>query len=470
MNVGSKRIFYFILLIILFSLNAKLFAQVKCEDKFDLMNEACIRSQEKKLAQKKYPLSELEQGDVFFYYTSGGHFGKFIIDAAFEDNQKCLVYISSQTYVDNKVTSPPDKLLEIAPSFGEWAGASINLDTARDYKSDLSLTRDQAQNKCFLDSDHGYFYKYTRIEDHLVGGSELLYYAALALIFLAVYIVATAVFEEEDRFKASEKLEDAEQDKKSFDNDGFVLKYSRPFFKRYFSGIVQNMKNKKKIRDRYKRKLASAGLSKKMTPEDFYAFKLFLIIGFPIVFLAARTFLEEDWPLTLTPIWAVVGFYYPDIWLNGVIAKRKEQLIMGMPFIVDMLALSVEAGLDFVAAMNKVIEKAPASPLVEEFETMIKEIKIGSSRAEGLRQLAWRADVLSISSFTATLIAADSVGASIGPILKQLSTELRQKRSSDAEKKGATAATKILFPMMIFIMPAVFLIIAAPIALQFLNG
>jgi tight adherence protein C len=101
---------------------------------------------------------------------------------------------------------------------------------------------------------------------------------------------------------------------------------------------------------------------------------------------------------------------------------------------------------------------------------MIKEIKIGSSRGEGLRQLAWRVDVLAISSFTATLIAADSVGASIAPILKQLSIELRQKRSADAEKKGATAATKILFPMMLFIIPSVFIVIAAPIALQFIGG
>ncbi len=156
--------------------------------------------------------------------------------------------------------------------------------------------------------------------------------------------------------------------------------------------------------------------------------------------------------------------------MMGRIEKRREDMMRGMPFIVDMLALSVEAGLDFMAAIQKVIEKAPRSPLVEEFETMIKETKIGSSRAEGLRQMAWRIDVLPINSFCATLIAADSVGASIAPILKQLSIEMRQKRSSEAEKKGATAATKILFPMIIFIMPAVFIAIAGPMLIKFITG
>ena len=143
---------------------------------------------------------------------------------------------------------------------------------------------------------------------------------------------------------------------------------------------------------------------------------------------------------------------------------------MNMPFCVDMLALSVEAGLDFVAAMQKVNEKAEPNPLTEEFEIVIKEIRIGASRAEALRNLAWRVDLIQISSFSATLVAADSVGASIGPILKALSLEIRQKRSAEIEKAGATAATKILFPMMFLIVPAVMLIVAAPLLLEWVGG
>jgi tight adherence protein C len=120
--------------------------------------------------------------------------------------------------------------------------------------------------------------------------------------------------------------------------------------------------------------------------------------------------------------------------------------------------------------MTKVVEKARPGPLTEEFEIMIKEIKVGASRAEALRNMAWRIDLIPISSFCATLIAADSVGASIGPILKALSEEIRQKKSAEVEKEGATAATKILFPMMAFIIPAVFLMVAAPIIVEFVAG
>jgi tight adherence protein C len=301
-------------------------------------------------------------------------------------------------------------------------------------------------------------------------GATLLYYTALLLIGLAVFLIAKTIFQDEDQFQAQEKLDDNKSQNEDIAKHGIILRYSRPFFKRYFSPIVSGMKNKKKFKDQYRRKLAAAGLTNVLSPEDFFAFKLFLIIGFPILFLAVRVFLEETWPLQLIPLIALVGFFYPDFWIKGKIDQRRLDVIRAMPFCVDMLALSVEAGLDFVAAMAKVIEKAKTNPLTEEFEILIKEIKIGASRAEALRNLAWRIDLIQISSFSATLIAADSVGASIGPILKALAGEIRQKKSSEVEKAGATAATKILFPMLFLIVPSVLMIVFAPIVMEALNG
>ena len=299
--------------------------------------------------------------------------------------------------------------------------------------------------------------------------SGLLYYASLILIGLAVFLIAKTIFQDEDQIQAQEKIEDTKE-ADEIAKHGAILRYSRPFFKRYFSPIVSGMKNKKRFKEKYRRTLAAAGLTNILTPEDFFAFKLFLIIGFPIIFISLKAFLGTDWPLSLIPVVAIVGFAYPDLWISGKIQQRQKQIIMSMPFCVDMLALSVEAGLDFVAAMAKVIEKAKANALTEEFENVIREIKIGASRAEALRNLAWRVDLIQISSFAATLIAADSVGASIGPILKSLAVEIRQKKSAEVEKAGATAATKILFPMMFLIIPSVLLIVFAPIVLELVNG
>ncbi|MCF8059145.1 MAG: type II secretion system F family protein [Bacteriovoracaceae bacterium] len=295
----------------------------------------------------------------------------------------------------------------------------------------------------------------------------MLMYASLALVGLSIFLVTNLMFQEEDEYKAQEKLDSgAGSDKESLAQHGIVLRYSRPFFRRYVTPIVAGFKNKKKIREKYKRNLASAGLTDILTPEDFFSFKLFLIVGFPIVFLGLRTFLEETWPLNYIVIISIFGYFYPDIWIKGKIQNRQSEVMRNMPFAVDMLALSVEAGLDFIAAMSKVNEKAKPSALTKEFEILMKEIKIGASRAEALRNMAWRVDLITVSSFCATLIAADSVGASIGPILKALSLEIRQKRSSEVEKAGATAATKILFPMLFLIVPAVFIIVGAPLALE----
>lgn len=402
----------------------------------------------------------------YFFKTGAGHLGKMVIKNATVTPLKCSMYVEVTTYQGRDVINKSITFVTKNVS-NAW-----NVDRASfDNKpgSDFSLSREYGL--CVFKSINGVIApigELKEVEDQ--NGSEILVYAALFLIGLAVFLVARTVFQDEDRFKAQERLEDAEQEEKEAAPNDIVLKYSRPFFKRYFSPIVAGMKNKRKIREKYKRPLASSGMNKFLTPEDFYAFKLFLIIGFPIVYLGLRSFLEEDWPLAYTPLVSVFGFFYPDIWIKGKKEQRQKDILENMPFVVDMLALSVEAGLDFIAAMQKVIEKAPHSALVEEFETLIKETKIGSSRADGLRQLSWRVDILPVSSFCATLIAADSVGANIGPILKTLANELREKRSAMVEQKGAQASTKILIPMIFLVLPAVLLIIAAPIGLQLING
>ena len=282
---------------------------------------------------------------------------------------------------------------------------------------------------------------------------------------LSAFLVTKTFFQDEERFKASEKLEEQEVPEKSKNRD-LILRYSRPFFKRYVSPIVASMKVRRRLRDRYRRPLASAGLTDILTAEDFFSFKLFLILGFPVAFLAIRIFMEEDWPLSLIPVIALVGFVYPDIWIKGKATQRQKEVIRAFPFCVDMLALSVEAGLDFVAAMNKVMVKAKPSALTDEFNILMKEIKIGSSRSEALHNLAWRIDLIPMSSFCATLIAADSVGASIGPILKALALEIRQKKSAEIEKEGSTAATKIIFPTLLIIFPAVLIIVVVPLVIS----
>jgi tight adherence protein C len=135
---------------------------------------------------------------------------------------------------------------------------------------------------------------------------------------------------------------------------------------------------------------------------------------------------------------------------------------------VDLLALSTEAGLDFLGAIGKVVEKARPSPLVEEFAQLLKEIKVGASRQDALREMAARIDMTAINSFVAILISADQMGASIGKILRQQSEQIRSERMLRAEKAGAAAAQKVLLPVALFILPAVILMIMGPFGLSFI--
>ena len=142
-----------------------------------------------------------------------------------------------------------------------------------------------------------------------------------------------------------------------------------------------------------------------------------------------------------------------------------------LPFFIDLLSLSTEAGLDFINAIQKITEKADKnSILAEEFHTVLTEITLGSSRKDALANLSTRLRSSEIQSFVTMLKDADETGASIAGTLKAKSEQIRYQRFNKAEEEGAKASQKILIPMMIFIVPAVMITVFAPIALQFYYG
>jgi tight adherence protein C len=443
-------------------------AQNTCPDDFARIDSTCIQNTNRNYGDALIPLSAELKDNIYFYKTPAGEFGKLRVIGVNITKLECNIFLEAVTYTQSG-SYIPNSSITISASRSNFLKSRIFLD--RQGLSALELDRPKDKKGCVLALSKGSQLAYFMKAPPAVKREEynLLFYSPLILVFIAIFIIVRVFMEEQDKFKTQEALEEAESAKAAKPLPLFI-KVTKPFYKRYFLPLVQGSKNKQGMRTKYRQKLANAGLIKEMTPEEFMALKIFMILGGPVVFLTIRWFMEESWPLSITPVMGVVGFFYPNIWLDGIIKKRGEEVLRAMPFIVDMLALSVEAGLDFMAAIQRVIEKAPSSPLVEEFETLIRETKIGSSRAEGLRQLGWRVNIIEINSFCATLIAADSVGASIAPILKQLSNELRIKRSSRAEQQGATAATKILIPMIFFILPAVLVAIFAPMVLKMMAG
>lgn len=462
------------------------YAQTSCSPDYNRITIGCIQSTNLKYSGKSMTIHGEMVNNIYFYKTPSGSVGKLKVIGATVNGGECTLLIDAVTFSSDK-SFIPNSSISISVANNHWLKNRIFLD--RDGLSAMELSRtnnrklydkgeltpaeqEQAERSdvCQLTLTKGAEIAFYKQEGPKAREENLLLlYTPLALVFIAIFLVVRVFMEEQEKFKTSEALEEAENTVKAKPLP-FIMKITKPFYKRYFLPMVQGFKNKQALKNKYRQKLANAGLLKEMTPEEFQALKIFMILGGPFVFLTVRWILEETWSLKITPLMGVVGYFYPNMWLNGTIANRGQEILRAMPFIVDMLALSVEAGLDFMAAIARVIEKAPPSPLVEEFETLIKETKIGSSRAEGLRQMGWRINIIEINSFCATLIAADSVGASIAPILKQLSGELRVKRSSRAEQQGATAATKILIPMIFFILPAVLVAIFAPMVLKMMSG
>lgn len=290
--------------------------------------------------------------------------------------------------------------------------------------------------------------------------------AGYVMVFLAAFIVARMIMAEQESRAAQENLAELRDRKAS----NPLVKFTRPFFTQYVVPMIRGKAFWDKRRKYYKRKVIAAGLKDELTPDEFISFKFFLILFFPLVMgmLKAGDFLDVSVMVVLGS--GIAGWFYPDFWVKGRIERRQSQVLLSLPFIVDLLALSTEAGLDFVGAIGKVVEKAAPSPLVEELGQLLKEIKVGSSRQEALREMAARLDMPQVNSFVAILISAEQMGASIGKILRQQSDQVRSERMIRAEKAGAAAAQKVLLPMMLFILPAVFIMIGAPFLLGFIYG
>lgn len=466
---------YVILIMIVNLFMSSVFASSSvCSNNFDKIDIDCVEELEEKFQASSYSLNKLEIGQVIFYQTSEKILGKLKIIGRETSAGECSLYLESETYSKPK-SYKTNTSVTINNRIGLWSNREINLDHSVG-KNDFVLKRnrdDKGKEDCRLEvlgTATATLYEVMNDSPDITG-NPLIYWAALILIGAAFFLAAFNYLREEEKYNADEKFSDQtdENAQKGIHNQGLVVKYTKPIIKRYFVDTIGRMKGIEKVKEKYKRPLANAGLLRTMNAVEFYSLKFLLVLAFPVLYLVLRWLLEFDLPADYAIFAGVFGYFYPELWMRSRTQKRREEMFLAMPFIVDLLALSIEAGLDFVAAISRVIEKAPPSALTDEFQIFIKEIKIGSSRGEALRQLSWRVDEISVNSFCATLIAADSVGASVGPVLKSISKELRNKRSALVEKKAAQAASKIMVPMILIILPAIGIVVFTPPLLEMMQ-
>jgi tight adherence protein C len=165
---------------------------------------------------------------------------------------------------------------------------------------------------------------------------------------------------------------------------------------------------------------------------------------------------------------AAVGLILPETWLNGKVAKRRADIQSALPDVLDLLCISVEAGLGFDAAIQKVAEKFKG-PIGEEFQEYIKEVKLGRSRVEALRGLSRRTDLDDLRSFVASLVQAEQLGISLANILRLQSEQMRYRRRQRAQEQAMKVPIKMLFPLAFFILPTIFIVLFAPVGIHLME-
>lgn len=220
--------------------------------------------------------------------------------------------------------------------------------------------------------------------------------------------------------------------------------------------------------DKMRRSLIKAGEPETYKPEDIMALQE---IGLGVGLLFGLVLMNAlDFNLAWSLVVALIGLFYPLIWVNDQVSKRHLQISRALPFNLDLLTLSVEAGLDFTAALAKVVEKGKQGPLREELALVLKQLKMGKTREEALKGMIARVDLPALSQFVTALIQADKMGTSLGKVLRIQSTQLRIERTQRAEKLANEAPVKMLFPLIACIFPTVFMVLFGPIVFAFMYG
>lgn len=213
--------------------------------------------------------------------------------------------------------------------------------------------------------------------------------------------------------------------------------------------------------------LRKAGFGDSVTANHIFALKLITAIASP--FVLRLVIASVNWPPFFLAT-MIAGFLLPDKLINDIKKARWRQILRTMPGAVDVLSLSVEAGLDFQVAMQRFVERGTPGALRDEFSTILNDMRLGKTRAEAIRDLGRRVSLPEVGSFVSVLVQADQLGVPIGEVLRSQAQVMRVARFQRAEQEGARASQKLLVPLVFFIFPAVLIVILGPVVLHFIAG
>lgn len=220
-----------------------------------------------------------------------------------------------------------------------------------------------------------------------------------------------------------------------------------------------------------KKRIEMAGNPMQMNPAFFLMLRFVFAIFFGGALFAIFAISGRNWlqGLGLAALFMLIGYLFPNLWLSGRISARQKAVFRAMPDALDLLTISVEAGLGFDAAMAKVHEKWD-NDLSLEFGRVIQEIRLGKLRRDSLRDMAERLGVAEMTSFVAAVIQSEQLGVSMAKVLRIQSDQMRVRRRQMAEEEAHRAPIKMVFPIALLIFPSILIILLGPAALLLLRS
>ncbi len=226
----------------------------------------------------------------------------------------------------------------------------------------------------------------------------------------------------------------------------------------HYAGFLLSMRYRLATQAR----LRKAGVDYMLSPEQFFAGKVTAgIVGGAATWLVCNMlgYTASAGIVGVILMLGILSSSYPDIWLREVSLKRERQIFKSLPFYLDVIVLSVEAGTNLTGAFTQAVQRAPDGPLRSEFSRMLRDVRAGKSRADALRAMADRIQLECITSFVSSVVQAERMGASMGQVLRAQSDQRRTERFLRAEKQAMEAPVKLLGPLIMFIFPTTFMVI-----------
>ncbi|MFC2028523.1 type II secretion system F family protein [Chloroflexota bacterium] len=296
----------------------------------------------------------------------------------------------------------------------------------------------------------------------------LIVIGVVVVLFFVLVIVATRQSEESEEDALTARL--AEISSEGTPESLEQVELSLPFYNRVIIPILKNLGNisarftPQHALDTTAKKIELAGNPGNIGASSFLAMR-FVSAGFFGVMLFVIFLGSSTWPvsreLIVTIIFIVLGFFFPQLWLQSKIERRQKEIRKGLPDALDLLTICVEAGLGFDAAMSKVGDKWE-NEISLSFARALREIQLGKARREALKIMADRVDLPEMTSFVAAIIQSEALGVSMARVLRIQSDQMRIKRKQRAEEQAEKAPVKMILPMGIFIFPSILIVLLTP--------